>query len=81
MLRFSGNSISTVIPITVYLVSSSNNTIQFLDTSNNVIENSKLQTLVLNNIQSSGGSVASLGSSKQYYVDGITYTVDHTRFL
>jgi hypothetical protein len=80
MLRFSGNSISAVIPMMLYLVNDSNNAVQFLDAHNNVIENPKLQTLVLNDIQASGSGVAALGASKRYYVDGITYAVDFTRF-
>lgn len=80
MLRFSGNSIGAVIPVTLYVVSGGDTKpIQFLDTSNNVVENLKLQTLVMNDIQSVG-SVSALGNSKRYYVDGITYAVDFTRF-
>lgn len=80
MLRFSGNSIGAVIPVTLYVVSGgSPNPIQFLDTSNNVVENQKLQTLVMNDIQSVG-SVGALGNSKRYNVDGITYAVDFTRY-
>lgn len=79
MLRFSGNSIGAIIPITLYVVNSQNNTIQLLDTSNNVFTNAKLQTMVMNDLQASG-SVAALGSSKRYTVDGVTYAVDFTRF-
>lgn len=82
MLRISGNSIGAVIPVTVYVVNGPNNTIQFLDISNNILENSKLQTLVAVDIQYVGGAggVSALGNSKRYYVDGITYAVDFTRF-
>ena len=76
MLRFSGNSIGAVVPLTVYLMNGPNNTIQFMDISNNIIENTKLQTLVLNDIQTNGN----VGALKRYYVDGITYAVDFTRF-
>jgi hypothetical protein len=79
MLRFSGNSIGAVIPVLVYVVSGVNNAIQFLDISNTIVENTKLQTLVMNDIQAVA-SVTALGTSKRYFVDGITYTVDFTRF-
>ena len=80
MLRFSGNSIRFVPPpMTIYLVSAANNSLQFLDTSNNVFTNAKLLTLVSADIDAAG-SVAALGSSKRYTVDGVTYAVDFTRF-
>lgn len=83
MLRFSGNSIGAVIPVTVYAVNGPDNNIQFVDISNNVFENPKLQTLVWTNIQDVGGigDIAKLGNSKRYYVDGITYAVDFTRYV
>jgi hypothetical protein len=79
MLRIGGNSIGTVIPVILYVVAGGANPIQFQDISNNVVENPKLQTLVMNDIQSVG-SVGALGNSKRYYVGGITYAVDFTRF-
>lgn len=82
MLRISGNSIGAVIPVipvTLYLVSDVNTIIKFMDTSNNLVENQKLQTLVMNDIQSSG-VVTELGTSKRYYVNGITFAVDFTKF-
>ena len=79
MLRISGNSIGAVIPVTLYVVAGGTNPIQFQDISNTVVENPKLQTLVMNDIQSVG-SVGALGNSKRYYVDGITYAVDFTRY-
>ena len=79
MLRISGNSIGTIVPITLYVVAGGANHIQFQDISNNIVENPKLQTLVMNDIQSVG-SVGALGTSKRYYADGITYAVDFTRY-
>jgi hypothetical protein len=79
MLRLSGNSIHAVIPVTVYLQNGPNDTIQFVDISNTVVENPKLQTVVMIDIQYVGG-IAALGTSKRYFVEGITYAVDFTRY-
>ena len=79
MVRISGNSIGSVIPITVYLVGSTESGLVFVDSTNQVFTNPKLQTLVMNDIQSVG-SVGALGTSKRYCVDGITYAVDFTRY-
>lgn len=76
MLRIGGNSIRSVVPVTLYLVSDVNNKFQFIDVSNSVVENPKLQTLVMNDIQASAG----FENSKRYFVDGITYLVDFTRY-
>ncbi len=76
MLRFSGNSVGVIVPVTVYVVSGNNGDIHILDTSNNVFTNDKLKTLVSADIDATGVP----GISKRYYVDGVTYAVDFTRF-
>ena len=78
MLRFSGNSIGFVAPpVTLYLVSGTNGDLQFVDTSNTIFTNEKLNTLVTADIEAAGGAP---GTSKRYCVDGVTYAVDFTRF-
>jgi hypothetical protein len=78
MLRFSGNSVGLVVPVMLYLVSGNNGDLQFLDTSNNTCINDRLKTLVTADIEASGGTP---GTQKRYFVDGVTYAVDFTRFM
>jgi hypothetical protein len=77
MLCFSGNTVRAIVPILVYVVHSASSVteLELRDSSNLLIDNSELLTLVRDDITASRIS----GSSKRYIINCTTYTVDFTR--